>query len=104
MIAVLKTGAKQYRVKPGDVIDVEKLPVNPGESVEFSEVLLVADDEGSVKVGTPFVDKATVKGKVLGQLKGPKIIVFKFRRRKGYRKKQGHRQKYTSVEILEIST
>ncbi|MCH8029522.1 MAG: 50S ribosomal protein L21 [Candidatus Dadabacteria bacterium] len=104
MIAVLKTGAKQYRVKPGDVIDVEKLPVNPGESVEFSEVLLVADDEGSVKVGTPFVDKATVKGKVLGQLKGPKIIVFKFKRRKGYRKKQGHRQKYTSVEILEIST
>ncbi len=102
MQAVIRTGGKQYVVKPGDVIDVELLNSEDGSNVEFDDVLLVSDDGSDVKVGSPTVQGAMVTGKVLGAKKGKKIIVFKFRRRKGFKKKQGHRQKYSSVEITNI--
>jgi len=102
MQAVIRTGAKQYLVKPGDVINVELLKSAEKDEVEFDDVLMVSDSQDNVRVGAPNVEGAKVIGKILGEMKGKKIVVFKFRRRKGYRKKQGHRQKYTSVEITEI--
>ena len=103
MHAVIKTGGKQYIVKPGDVIDIEKISGEPGEDVSFEEVLLVSADGEDVKVGSPLVESAKVEGRIVRQKKGEKIIVFKFKRRKGYRKKAGHRQNLTSVEITNIS-
>ena len=103
MHAVIKTGGKQYIVKPGDIIDIEKISGEPGEEVNFEEVLLVSADGEDVKVGSPLVESARVEGKIVRQKKGEKIIVFKFKRRKGYRKKAGHRQNLTSVEITGIS-
>lgn len=102
MQAVIRTGGKQYLVKPGDIIDVELLGNNQEEEIQFEDVLMVSDGENDVKVGTPTVEGAKVSGKLLGQKKGKKVIIFKFKRRKGYRKKQGHRQKYSSVEITDI--
>ncbi|HXG30644.1 MAG TPA: 50S ribosomal protein L21 [Thermodesulfobacteriota bacterium] len=102
MQAVIRTGGKQYRVKPGDVIRVEKITGNQGDTVEFSEVLMVSDNEGAVKVGSPLVGSALVRGRILREEKGKKVIVFKFKRRKGYRRKKGHRQVYTRVEITDI--
>ncbi len=102
MFAVIKTGGKQYTVNPGDVIDVELIAGEPGDSVEFNEVLMVSNDKGKVNLGTPTVDKAVVKGKILEEKKGKKIVVFKFKRRKDYRNKNGHRQRYTRVEITDI--
>jgi len=104
MLAVIKTGGKQYLVKPGDIIDIEKIAGEKGSEVEFSDVLIVSDGEGDVKVGTPVVKSAQVKGTILGEKKGTKITVFKFKRRKGYRKKIGHRQKFTSVKINSIDS
>ncbi len=104
MLAVIKTGGKQYLVKPGDIIDIEKIAGEEGSEVEFSDVLIVSDGEGDVKVGTPVVKSAQVKGTILGEKKGTKITVFKFKRRKGYRKKIGHRQKFTSVKINSIDS
>jgi large subunit ribosomal protein L21 len=104
MLAVIKTGGKQYLVKPGDIIDIEKIAGEEGSEVEFSDVLIVSDGEGDVKVGTPVVKSAQVKGTILGEKKGIKITVFKFKRRKGYRKKMGHRQKFTSVKINSIDS
>ena len=102
MQAIIKTGGKQYTVSPGQVVKLEKLAGNVGDSVEFDKVLLVSDDSGKRKIGTPFVKDCRVTGKILGDVKGEKITVFKFKKRKGYRRKTGHRQKYTSVEITEI--
>jgi len=102
MQAVVRTGGKQYRVKPGDVINVERLNGNAGDTVEFGEVLLVSDSEGKVEVGSPLIENAKVTGKILKHGKGDKIIIFKFKRRKGYRRKKGHRQIYTAVEITGI--
>lgn len=102
MQAVIKTGGKQFSVNPGDVIQVEKLDGNPGDEIEFNEVLMVSDDRGGVTVGTPVLEKAVVKARILGEKKGKKITVFKFKRRKDSRKKTGHRQAYTSVEITDI--
>ncbi len=102
MQAIIKTGGKQYIVKPGDVVTVERLEGNSGDVVEFKEVLMVSDENGTVKVGSPFVDGASVRGRILKNEKGEKIIVFKFKRRKNYRRKRGHRQIYTHVEIQEI--
>lgn len=104
MQAVIKTGGKQHMVKPGDVIRIEKLKGNSGDPVEFGEVLMVSDPEKGSKVGSPLVENARVKGKILGHEKGKKIIVFKFKRKKGYRRKKGHRQAYTSVEITDIES
>lgn len=101
MYAVVKTGGKQYRVAAGEELNVEKLPVDVGGEVVFDEVLLVGGDE--LKIGRPLVEGATVKAQVVRQDRGRKIIIFKHRRRKGYRKKRGHRQAYTRVRITEIS-
>ena len=101
MYAVIKTGGKQYRVQQGDVIFVEKLNAQADEAVTFDEVLLVGDAD-QAKVGTPVVEGAKVKGKVLAQVKGKKIVVYKYKAKKNERKKQGHRQPYTKVEITAI--
>lgn len=101
MYAVIKTGGKQYRVQQGDVIFVEKLNAQADEAVTFDEVLLVGDADQS-KVGTPVVKGAKVEGKVLAQVKGKKIVVYKYKAKKNERKKQGHRQPYTKVEITAI--
>jgi large subunit ribosomal protein L21 len=102
MQAVIKTGGKQYTVNPGDVFDVELLEGNPGDAIEFKEVLMVSNDKGEVQIGTPVVENAVVKAKIITEKKGKKIIVFKFKRRKDYRNKNGHRQRYTTVEITDI--
>ena len=103
MHAVIKTGGKQYIVKPGDVIDIEKISGEPGEEISFEEVLLVSNDGEDIRVGSPVVENARVGARIVQQKKGDKIIVFKFKRRKGYRKKAGHRQNLTSVEITSIN-
>ncbi|MBQ4089692.1 MAG: 50S ribosomal protein L21 [Clostridia bacterium] len=101
MYAVIKTGGKQYRVQQGDVIFIEKLDVQAGETVTFDEVLLVSGDETTI--GNPVVAGAKVEGKVLSQVKGQKIVVYKYKAKKNERKKQGHRQPYTKVEITGIN-
>ncbi|MFW5992434.1 MAG: 50S ribosomal protein L21 [Halanaerobiaceae bacterium] len=101
MYAVIKTGGKQYRVEEGRFIKVEKLTVEEGDTVEFDKVLTVVDEDGP-KFGRPFLEGARVTGTVLEQGKNKKIIVFKYRRKKRYRKKTGHRQPYTKVLIESI--
>lgn len=101
MEAVIAVGGKQYRVAPGQVIKVERLPEPAGGSVEFRQVLLVAGDS-RVTVGTKALANAKVVGEVVGQGKGPKVTVVKFKRRKNYRRKRGHRQPFTSVRITKI--
>ncbi|MDO4546635.1 MAG: 50S ribosomal protein L21 [Clostridia bacterium] len=100
MYAVIQTGGKQYRVKQGDVIFVEKLNESEGAEVSF-DVLMLGKDDGVV-IGKPVVDSAKVTGKVLGQVKGEKIVVYKYKSKKNERKKQGHRQPYTKIEIESI--
>jgi large subunit ribosomal protein L21 len=102
MYAVIKTGGKQYRVEPGATIRVEKLPGDAGTQVELGEVLLVADGE-NIQVGAPTVAGATVRAEIVAQGLGDKLVVFKFRRRKAYRKKTGHRQPYTALKITGIT-
>ena len=99
MYAIIKTGGKQYRVTEGDTLRVEKLDAESG-SVTFDQVLLVGGDQ--VKIGKPLVAGASVSADVLRQGRAKKIIVFKKKRRKGYHKKQGHRQAYTEVKITQI--
>ncbi|HOK49780.1 MAG TPA: 50S ribosomal protein L21 [Sedimentibacter sp.] len=101
MYAIIETGGKQYRVQEGDVVRVEKLDIAEGETVKFDKVLLVAD-EGELKVGKPYVDGAVVEGTVESQGKAKKIIIFKYKAKKDYRKKQGHRQPYTQIKIEKI--
>ena len=102
MFAVFKTGGKQYRVAAEDVIKVGKVKGEPGEIVEFGEVLVVGGD--SLSLGAPTVSGATVAAEVLGQARGPKIIAFKKRRRKNSRRKIGHRQEFTLLRVTEILT
>ncbi|MDD3250536.1 MAG: 50S ribosomal protein L21 [Smithella sp.] len=102
MYAIIKTGAKQHKVSEGDVLSVEKLPGEKGAEIVFSEVLMVSD-EADVKIGKPFVEGAKVIGEVIAQTKGPKLIIGKYKRRKGFRKKTGHRQELTSMKIKKIS-
>lgn len=102
MFAVFKTGGKQYRVATEDVLKVDKIKGEPGEIVEFGEVLVVGGD--SMKLGTPMVAGATVAAQVLEQGRGAKIIAFKKRRRKNSRRKIGHRQEFTLLRITEILT
>lgn len=101
MYAVIKTGGKQYRVQQGDVIFVEKLNAQADETVSFDALLIGNDNE--TRIGTPVVEGANVEGKVLSQVKSAKIIVFKYKSKKNERKKQGHRQPYTKVEITAIN-
>ena len=100
MYAVILTGGKQYRVQQGDVIYVEKLEAQAGVAVNF-DVLMLGKDEGAV-IGAPVVAGAKVEGKVLDQVKSAKVVVFKYKAKKNSRKKQGHRQPYTKVEITAI--
>ena len=100
MYAVIKTGGKQYRVAADDVLTIEKLTGEPGDKIEFGEVLMVGGD--SVKIGAPLVSGALVKAEVVEQTRGPKVIAFKKRRRKNSRRKRGHRQDQTTVKITEI--
>jgi len=102
MFAVFKTGGKQYRVAAEDVLKVDKIEGEPGQIVEFGEVLVVGGD--NVALGTPTVSGATVAAEVLDQGRGPKIIAFKKRRRKNSRRKRGHRQQFTLVRVTEILT
>jgi large subunit ribosomal protein L21 len=100
MYAVFRTGGKQYRVEKGDKLRVEKLPGSVGDAVSFGEVLLVSGE--ALKLGRPMVGGAKVEAKILDQGLARKIIVFKFRRRKNYRRKRGHRQPFTALEIVDI--
>lgn len=102
MYAVVQIGGKQYKVQEGDVVFVDKLAVGEGEVVTFDKVLAVSQ-EGIITFGKPLVAGATVQAKVLGHGKGKKIIVFKYKPKKNYRRKQGHRQPYTKVQIDKIN-
>jgi len=101
MYAVIKTGGKQYRVSEGDKLRVEKLPGDAGASVTFDEVLMIGGDK--VAVGKPLVKGAKVTAKILTQDRAKKVIIFKFRRRKNYRRKRGHRQPFTEIQITGVS-
>jgi len=102
MYAVIETGGKQYRVQEGDVLFIERIAGNEGETVNFDKVLLVSNGD-EVKVGKPYVDGVSVTGNIVEHGKAKKIIVFKFKRKKDYRRKQGHRQPYTKVRIEKIN-
>lgn len=99
--AIIKTGGKQYRVQSGDTLDVELIPGEPGATTEFSEVLL-ASDGAAVKTGTPLLAGAKVTAEILGEIRAPKVVAFKYRRRKGYHRTVGHRQRLTRVRIKDI--
>ncbi|MDD6450782.1 MAG: 50S ribosomal protein L21 [Lachnospiraceae bacterium] len=101
MYAVIQTGGKQYKVSEGDIINVEKLNVEEGQKVNFDQVLLVGGDE--MKVGDPVVSGATVEGSVLRNGKAKKVIVYKYKPKTGYHKKNGHRQAFTQVKIEKIN-
>lgn len=100
MYAIIATGGKQYRVSEGDVIYIEKIDAQVDSTVSF-DVLLMGND-GDVKIGTPVVEGVKVEGKVVGKIRGEKIVVYKYKSKKNYRRKQGHRQPYTKVEITKI--
>jgi large subunit ribosomal protein L21 len=100
--AIFQTGGKQYRVAAGDVVEVEKLDLAEGGATEFKEVLLVADEAGA-RVGTPFVTGAAISAEVVEQAKAPKVISFKYKRRKGYHRTVGHRRQITRLKITGIT-
>ncbi|HUP27942.1 MAG TPA: 50S ribosomal protein L21 [Chloroflexia bacterium] len=102
MYAIIKTGGHQYRVAPGDTLEVEKLDAAPGTNIELGEVLMVSGDDG-VTVGNPLVSGAKVLARVVSQGKGEKLIIFKFKAKKRYRRKTGHRQSLTRIAITDIS-
>jgi len=101
MLAVIKTGGKQYKVAPGKKIKVEKLDAQEGDSITFDEVLLIGDDK-IVDIGSPVIEGAKVHGKVIKQGRGEKLVIFKFKPKKRYKVKKGHRQSFTEVEITDI--
>lgn len=101
MYAVIQTGGKQYKVSPGDVVKVERLTANVGETVEIKEVYMVADGD-KLNVGKPMIASASVFAEVMGEGRGEKLLIFKHRRRKGFRKTNGHRQDFTTLKVKEI--
>jgi len=104
MYAIIKTGGKQYKVKEGDILDVEMLDKKEGDSFEFEDVLLAFDDKSKFEIGTPVVSKASVKVKVIDPaFKAEKVVIVKYKAKKRYRRKTGHRQKYTRVEVEKIT-
>ncbi|MFH1841229.1 MAG: 50S ribosomal protein L21 [Candidatus Nealsonbacteria bacterium] len=103
MLAIIKTGGKQYVVSPGQKIKIEKIDKKEGSEVVFPEVLLLEKGK-SLELGTPFIKGAKVTGKILNQGKGKKIIIFKYKSKKRYKIKKGHRQPFTEVEISKIAT
>lgn len=102
MLAIIKTGGKQYKVKAGDKVKIEKIEGQTGDKVSFSEVLLAGDEKG-VKVGTPNVKGAAVEGKILEQGRAKKVVGIKHKAKKRYKMKFGHRQTFTEVEIIKIT-
>jgi large subunit ribosomal protein L21 len=102
MYAILETGGKQYKVKPGDVIEVERIDGEVGAQVELNRVLMVTGDDGTSTFGSPALDGATVTAEVVEQGKGPKIIVFKYKNKTRYRRKTGHRQQLTRLRIGDV--
>jgi len=102
MYAIFRTGGKQYKVSPGDVIRVERLPGEPGSQVEFNHVFAVRKE--TLSVGTPLVENAKVTGTILRNARSPKVRVLKYKRKKQYRRTLGHRQPYSEVEIKDIVT
>jgi large subunit ribosomal protein L21 len=102
MYAIIETGGKQYKVQAGDVLFIEKLAANEGDSFTFDRVLAVSNKDGGLTTGSPMVSGASVTGKVEKHVKGAKIIVFKYKAKKNYKRKQGHRQPYTKVTIESI--
>ncbi|NQU62995.1 MAG: 50S ribosomal protein L21 [SAR324 cluster bacterium] len=102
MYAIIKTGGKQYRVAKDDIVTVDLIDQEEGSAFESDQVLFVKTGENDYKVGTPFVEGAKVSGKILNHFKDKKVIVFKKKRRKGYRKTAGHRQNYTKIQIADI--
>ena len=102
MYAVIETGGKQYRVQEGDTIFIEKLGIDEGEAVTFDKIVALGKDDGFV-VGAPFVDGAKVSAKVMKNGKSKKVIVYKYKAKKNYHSKKGHRQPYTKVEIVKIA-
>jgi len=103
MYAIVNTGGKQYKVSQGDILRVEKIPGEIGSPVSFDKVLMFSDGE-NVNIGQPVLDNVAVKGHIMEQGKAKKIIVFKYKRRKRYRRKQGHRQPYTAIKIDSIES
>ena len=101
MYAVIKTGGKQYKVEEGTILQVEKLEQNEGDTVEFNDVLMYSDGE-NVTLGSPVVESAVVTAQIVKQAKDKKVLVFKYKRRKGYRRMRGHRQNYTEIKIDSI--
>lgn len=101
MLAIIRTGGKQYRVQAGDILDIERLDAEPGARVAFDQVLLI-DDDKSTLIGTPLLENALVRGEVLDQHKDRKVLVFKKKRRKQYRRTRGHRQAQTRIRILAL--
>lgn len=104
MYAIIESCGKQYKVTEGDIVFFEKLETEVGKKVTFDKVILVSETEGKVQIGNPYVKGIKVEGKVVSHGKGKKIIVFKYKAKKNYRRKQGHRQPYTKVEITKIKT
>lgn len=102
MYAILETGSKQYRVSPGDTLRVERLEAEPGKAFTFNRVLMVNQD-GKINVGGPSLDKASIVADIVEHIRGPKLIAFKMKRRKGYHRKVGHRQELTVIKIKEIN-
>ncbi len=102
MYAVVRTGGKQIRMQPGESVRVERLPGGVGDTIELDDVLLVGGEESALKIGTPSVEGAKVVGTITAQGRGPKITIFKMKRRKGYRRKYGHRQDYTEIRVDKI--
>ena len=102
MYAVIKTGGKQYRVEPGQVIEVERIVGEADDAITLDTVTLLSPDTGALSIGTPFVSGATVRATIVGQARAEKIIVFKYRNKKRYRRTQGHRQEITRLRIEGI--
>ena len=100
--AILRTGGKQYRVSPGDIIDVEKLPVEPGAEIELEDILALSE-KGEITIGQPLVEGAKVIAQVHAQARDKKIMVFKYKNKTRYRRTRGHRQAYTRLQIVEIT-
>lgn len=104
MYAIMKTGGKQYKVGEGNIIKIEKLPAEVGEKITFEEIIFLTDGEGNVKIGDPHISGAKVIAEVLEQGRDKKIVVYKYKKRKNYHKKQGHRQPFTRIKIEKIES
>jgi large subunit ribosomal protein L21 len=104
MFAVIKTGGKQYTVQPNKIIKIEKIIGEPGGEVEFNEVLMIGEFSKPSVIGTPIVKGAAVKAKIVEHFRTDKVLVFKKKRRQNYRRKNGHRQEMTSIQILDIKS